>query len=246
MNDAGPVSPSQPADAGRNRLAASADEAVRLSSIAVVVLVAVGAAVVSYRHAYDLVHAHGETGTTAAIVPATVDGMIYASSMVLLQSARRGHRGSWLAYVGLSLGVMATVAANVAHGWAHGLIGALVGAWPAVALVLSYEMLMWIVRADRSPKDAGGDALALVDFSHVPPPEIQVVEVAGPAPRNLAEAVIAATAEGLSVRATAAAFEVTRHRVETILRTAEGEGEVADPGLGEVAHSPNGQHPEAP
>ena len=35
--------------------------------------------------------------------------------------------------------VSATLAANVAHGLGHGLIGAAVGAWPAVALVGSYE-----------------------------------------------------------------------------------------------------------
>lgn len=219
----------------------AADDLVRASTVAVVLLVAIGAAVVSYRHAYDLVHAHGETGTTAAIVPATVDGMIYASSMVLLQSARRGHRGSWLAYVGLSLGVTATVAANVAHGWAQGLIGALVGAWPAVALVLSYEMLMWIVRTDRLP---GGEPAVGAEPGHAQPPAAGVVEVAAPAPRNLAEAVVAAKASGLSIRATAAAFEVTRHRVEAILRAADSGEQVAeaDPDEG-VAASPNGQVP---
>jgi hypothetical protein len=47
------------------------------------------AAVASYKHVYDLVRAHGETGWTARLVPLTVDGLIYASSMVMLDSARR-------------------------------------------------------------------------------------------------------------------------------------------------------------
>ena len=42
---------------------------------------------VSYEHAYELVHGHGETGWTAHLIPLTVDGFIWASSM--LDSARR-------------------------------------------------------------------------------------------------------------------------------------------------------------
>ena len=41
----------------------------------------------------------------------------------------------------LGLGIAATLAANVAHGLGHGLTGAAVAAWPAVALVGSYEHL---------------------------------------------------------------------------------------------------------
>jgi hypothetical protein len=48
-----------------------------------VVGVAAVAAVASYEHAYALVRAHGETGWLGRLVPLTVDGLIYASSMVL-------------------------------------------------------------------------------------------------------------------------------------------------------------------
>lgn len=51
--------------------------------------VAAVAAVASYGHAYDLVRARGESGWTARMVPLTVDGLIYANSMVMLNSARR-------------------------------------------------------------------------------------------------------------------------------------------------------------
>ncbi|HEY6785806.1 MAG TPA: DUF2637 domain-containing protein, partial [Trebonia sp.] len=50
-----------------------ADRTIRWSTAAAVVGVAVVAAVVSYEHAYDLVHAHGETGWTAHLIPLTVD-----------------------------------------------------------------------------------------------------------------------------------------------------------------------------
>jgi hypothetical protein len=127
------------------------DKAIRWSTAAAVIGVAVVAAVVSYEHAYALVHGHGETGWTAHLIPLTVDGLIWASSMVMLDSARRGGRVPALARWLLGLGIAATLAANVAHGLGHGPIGATVAAWPAVALVGSYELLMMIVRGVQQP-----------------------------------------------------------------------------------------------
>jgi hypothetical protein len=78
--------------------------------------------------------------------------------MVMLDSVRRDVPVPSLARWLLGLGIAATLAANVAHGLGHGLIGAVVGAWPAVALVGSYELLMMIIRgtqrtaSDVSPK----------------------------------------------------------------------------------------------
>ena len=53
-----------------------------------------------------------------------------------------GVRVAMLARWLLGLGIAATLVANVAHGLGHGLIGAAVGAWPTVALVGCYELLM--------------------------------------------------------------------------------------------------------
>jgi hypothetical protein len=125
------------------------DKAIRWSTAAAVIGVATVAAVVSYEHAYALVHAHGETGWTAHIIPLTVDGLIWASSMVMLDSCRRDVPVPSLARWLLGLGIAATLAANVAHGLGHGLIGASVGAWPALALVGSYELLMMIIRGTQ-------------------------------------------------------------------------------------------------
>jgi hypothetical protein len=75
-----------------------------------------GCAVASYEHAYELVRAHGETGWTGRLVPLTVDGLIYVSSMVMLDSARRKVPVPALARWLLGLGITATLAANVAHG----------------------------------------------------------------------------------------------------------------------------------
>jgi hypothetical protein len=129
----------------------AADRMIKWSTALAVLGVAAIAAVVSYEHASALVRAHGESGWTARLIPLTVDGLIYASSMVMLDSARRGVQVPALARWLLGLGIVATLAANVTHGLGHGLIGAAVGAWPAIALVGSYELLMVMIRSDQTP-----------------------------------------------------------------------------------------------
>ena len=130
-----------------------ADRVIGWSTALAVLGVAAVAAVASYEHGYDLVRTHGESGWTARMVPLTVDGLIYASSMVTLDSARRKTAVPALARWLLGLGIAATLAANVAHGLGDGLIGAAVAAWPAVALVGSYELLMMVIRRSQVPAD---------------------------------------------------------------------------------------------
>jgi len=124
----------------------SVDRAIRLSTAAAVLAVAGIAAYVSYWHAYAVVRAHGESGITARLEPATIDGLVYASSMVVLFAARHRVPVPSLARWLLSLGIAATLTANMAQGWSHGLVGAVVAAWPAVSLVGSYELLVWLIR----------------------------------------------------------------------------------------------------
>jgi hypothetical protein len=131
------------------------DRAIRLSTAAGVLAVAGIAACVSYGHAYAVVRAHGETGITARLEPATIDGLVYASSMVVLYAARHRVPVPCLARWLLALGIAATLTANMAQGWSHGPVGAVIAAWPAVSLVGSYELLVWLIRtcgtADRGP-----------------------------------------------------------------------------------------------
>ncbi len=122
------------------------DRAIRVSTAAVVLAVAGIAAYISYWHAYAVVREYGETGVTAQLEPATIDGLVYASSMVILYAARHRLPVPKLARWMLALGILASLAVNVAQGWSHGLVGAVVAAWPAVSLVGSYELLAWIVR----------------------------------------------------------------------------------------------------
>ena len=137
--------------------AAGVDRAIRVSTAIAVLAVAGVAAYVSYGHAYAVVCAHGETGVTARLEPATIDGLVYASSMVNLYAARHRLPVPALARWLLALGIVATLAANMAQGWSHGPVGAVIAAWPAVSLVGSYELLVWIIRTaaagdlDRGP-----------------------------------------------------------------------------------------------
>ena len=115
--------------------------------------VAAVAAVASCEHAYALVRAHGETGWTGRLVPLTVDGLIYASPVVLpgaaLRQAPVPAPVRWLP----GPGIAATLAANVAHGQGRGPAGAAVAAWPAAALAGSCELFMTVIRGARPPGD---------------------------------------------------------------------------------------------
>jgi hypothetical protein len=130
----------------RATAASSIDHAIRLSTAAAVLAVAGIAAYVSYWHAYAVVRAYGGSGITARLEPATIDGLVYASSMVILYAARHRVPAPSLARWLLGLGIAATLTANMAQGWAHGPVGAMVAAWPAVSLVGSYELLVWLIR----------------------------------------------------------------------------------------------------
>jgi hypothetical protein len=115
--------------------ASSVDRVIRVSTAVAVLAVAGVAAYVSYWHAYAVVRAHGESGITARLEPATIDGLVYASSMVVLYAARHRLPAPALARWLLGLGIAATFTANMAQGWSHGPVGAAVAAWPAVSLV---------------------------------------------------------------------------------------------------------------
>lgn len=169
----------------------AADRAIRISTAAAVLAVAGIAAYVSYWHAFEVIRTHGETGTTARLEPATIDGLVYASSMVILYAARHRLAVPSLARWLLALGIMATLAANVAHGWTEGPVGAVVAAWPAASLVGSYELLLWLVRTV-----ADG---ALVQEENVDQVTVEAIDV----PPEL-------TGEGTDAAAVTAAVETGR------------------------------------
>jgi hypothetical protein len=144
------------------------DRVTRWGATAATLTVAGVAAVISYRHAAELATSHWEGGD-AHIWPLTVDGLIAASSLVLLADARAGRRSHWLVRAGLVLGIVVTVAVNGLHGWPHGLLAAAISSWPAVALIITFEVLMIGVRAAR-PVPA---AVPVAANGHKPLPSVR-------------------------------------------------------------------------
>jgi hypothetical protein len=126
------------------------DKLIKWSTVAAVAAVAVVAGWVSYVHALDVVTARGEHGALAHLYPGTIDGLIYSASMVMLDAARRDVKAPKLAYWLLGAGITVTLSANVLAGVAYGPLGAVVAAWPALALVGSYELLMIMIRRART------------------------------------------------------------------------------------------------
>jgi Protein of unknown function (DUF2637) len=154
----------QATSVARDRPTAGVDRTIRVSTAVAVLAVAAIAAYVSYWHAYAVVRAHGESGVTARLEPATIDGLVYASSMVNLYAARHRLPVPALARWLLAVGIIATLAANMAQGWSHGPVGAVIAAWPAVSLVGSYELLVWIIRTAAAGGPDHGPAAARKDW----------------------------------------------------------------------------------
>jgi hypothetical protein len=124
----------------------TSDKAIRLVTALAVLAVAVIAATVSYSHIEYLALVNGQTLTAARLLPASVDGVVLVSSMVMLDAARRDVDAPVLARVMLVAGVLATLAANSAVGASHGVVGILVSGWPAVAFIGCAETFLAMIR----------------------------------------------------------------------------------------------------
>jgi hypothetical protein len=103
-----------------------ADRLIKVTAALAVPAVAAVAAVISYRHSYELITTHGETGLTAGLLLFTVDGLILAASMLIFDASRRHQPVPPLAdwYLGAGIGD------NLAYGLGHGPIGAGASAYP--------------------------------------------------------------------------------------------------------------------
>jgi hypothetical protein len=187
------------------------DQLIRITTALAVVAVAGVAAIISYQHAYELVTSHGETGLTAHLLPFTVDGLIWAASMVVLDASRRHHPVPRLAVWSLATGIVATIGANLAHGLGHGPIGAMVSSWPALAMVGSFELLMLLIRSHHEPSvGESSDGTTYHALPAVEPPMLTVEQT-----------VQAWHGQGCSQRAIARELNIDRRKVKQIIeRTA--------------------------
>lgn len=121
---------------------------VEVVTVVAVSVVAVVAAIASYAHVYELAERAGEDWR-AVLTPLSVDGMLVAAGMVMLVRRRSRQPAGWLPWTGLVLGIVASIAANVAGKhpeWDSPFLFAVVAAWPAVALAISFELLILVLR----------------------------------------------------------------------------------------------------
>jgi hypothetical protein len=151
---------------------------------------------------------------TARLVPFTVDGLIWAASMVVLDASRRGQRVPRLAAWSLGAGIVATVGANLAHGVGHGPVGALVSAWPALALIGSFELLMMLIRTRRGARANDAEP----ELRHQPTPLLEQQAPLEPSAAPTLEQTVRARYEaGHSQRAIARELDIDRRKVKRIL-----------------------------
>ncbi|MEV4096228.1 DUF2637 domain-containing protein [Streptosporangium saharense] len=94
---------------------------------------------------HELCLRHGEDHLAAVLIPLAVDGIIVVASMSILLSNRYGSRGGALAWTLLVVGSLASLGANIAVA-GPGLVGRIIAAWPSIALIGSYELLMSQIR----------------------------------------------------------------------------------------------------
>ncbi|GAA1755980.1 DUF2637 domain-containing protein [Luedemannella helvata] len=112
----------------------------RLASNLSAAVVAGIAAWSSYHHMVSVALSVGERPDVAYVLPLSVDGMLVVASVAMVDDRRNGRRVRWSARIAFATGVVASVAANVAA--AEPSVGArIVAAWPAVALLLTVELL---------------------------------------------------------------------------------------------------------
>jgi hypothetical protein len=163
-NGPAPPSPSRAASARppNDESRSAVTPAVRRVTTLAVLAVALVAAVASYDHQRELAELASE-GWRAWLLPVSVDGLVVAASMSMLVRRRAGLPAGALAWTSLLAGIGASLAANVAAADPTA-VGRVVAAWPPVALLLAWELLMQ-VRAptttttvrDLSIIDAGRD-----------------------------------------------------------------------------------------
>ncbi|MEU7773673.1 DUF2637 domain-containing protein [Micromonospora taraxaci] len=120
----------------------------RVASLTGTVAVTVIAAVGSYDHMRELAHRAGQGPLLAALLPLSVDGMILVATLAL----NDGRRSRWSAWLAFLVGVAASLAANVIVA-APDVVSRVVSAWPAVALLLTVEVLARSGRAAVVPAE---------------------------------------------------------------------------------------------
>jgi len=135
------------------------DRSLRLQC-ACTLLVALGAAYVSYRHGRAFALRFGADDTTATLWPLIVDGLL---TMATIELWKAGHRhqatGQWKAWLSFILGVALSLCANIASAPELNAFSIAVAACPPLALLLSVELLNQALKRRRedTTSDTGNE-----------------------------------------------------------------------------------------
>lgn len=168
---------------------------------------------VSYEHEYVLARANGQVRWVAALVPFTLDGMIFVAGAALLWAAMYGVRG-WLRLKvpgGVMLaGIAATIAANYYSDVRTAWLGPMVSASSGVAVVLMSAVAFWLLGELR--RVSRGDDPVAVPGHACPAPPLTVTEAL-----PLARAALKDAGEKYGEDALAERFAVSRHVVRQAL-----------------------------
>ena len=131
------------------------DRSLRLQC-ACTLLVALGAAYVSYRHAREFALRFGADETTATLWPLIVDGLL---TMATIELWKAGHRrqatGRWKAWLSFALGIGLSLCANIASAPELNAFSIAVAACPPLALLLSVELLNQALKRRRAETTSG-------------------------------------------------------------------------------------------
>ena len=111
----------------------------------------------------------------------------------------------------LAAGIVATIGANLAHGLGHGPVGVLISAWPAVALVGSFELLMLLIRSGHQAST--GQSVGATPGLALPAKRQDV----SPPAALLEQTVRARRNAGHSERAIARELNIDRRKVKQII-----------------------------
>jgi Protein of unknown function (DUF2637) len=111
------------------------DASLRFQSVCTL-LVALGAAYISYRHGRAFALRFGADSATAALWPLIVDGLLTIATIELWKS-RQHTTGQWKAWLSFSLGVGLSLCANIASAPRVSPLTIAVAASPPLALLLA-------------------------------------------------------------------------------------------------------------
>lgn len=125
---------------------------------------AVFAAFASYQHIEHLTLKYGQPLSIARLMPASIDGVILAASLIMLYLSRRKITIPFRVRAVLWSGVILTLGANAIEGLPFGVIGIVLSTLSGASFVVLVEILMWFVHETRRDKSvtplaglAGGD-----------------------------------------------------------------------------------------